>query len=78
MRLTIRIEQNVTISVQQSPDRQPGRHTGLPLPNLLIRNIPVGADLCVRPSVWARLYNFFVLHPTTVNRYDLPAYGLGR
>ena len=40
-------------------------------PNLLMRNIPVGADLCVRPSVWVRLYNFFVAPPA--NDYLRPA-----
>ena len=53
------IEQDMTLSVQQPPDRQQGRHTGLPLPTQFFdAYIPVGADLCVRPSVLVRLCNF--------------------
>ena len=60
------IEQNVIISAQQSPNRRTANRADTqvcPYPtHLLIHDMPVGADLCVPPSVWACLHHFFVLH----------------
>ena len=56
------IEQNVIISAQQSPNRRTANRADTqvcPYPtHLLIHDMPVGADLCVRPSVWACLHHF--------------------
>ena len=62
------IGQNVIISVQQSLNRRIANRADTqvcPYPtHLLIHDMPVGADLCVRPSICACLHHFFVLHPS--------------
>ena len=66
------IGQNVIISVQQSLNRRIANRADTqvcPYPtHLLIHDMPVGADLCVRPSICACLHHFFVLHPPVGSR----------
>ena len=71
------IEQNVIISVQQSPDRQPGRHTGLPLPNPSFDSRyacrggpmcpPYASALCCPPFCLGLPASLFCIAPVSLN-----------
>ena len=67
------MKQNMIISAQQSPDRQPGRHTGLPLPNPSFdsRYACRGGPMC--PPFYLRLpASLFCIAPVSMLRFLNP------